>query len=51
MDTHTSSAGFSYQNTKYDIQKIMEESSLFDEHDIQKFIEYAEYFLMKMKRQ
>ncbi len=44
VDTHTSSAGFSYQNTKYDIQKIMEESSLFDEHDIQKFIEYAEYF-------
>lgn len=42
-DTHISCASSNYQNTKYDIQKIMEESALFDEHDIQRFIEKTEY--------
>lgn len=42
-DAHISSAGSTYQNTKYDIQEIMEKTTLFDEHDIQRFIEETEY--------
>ncbi|MCX4255152.1 MAG: hypothetical protein OSJ63_07840 [Bacilli bacterium] len=42
-DTHISSAGSAYQNTEYDIQKIMEETALFDEHEIHRFIEETKY--------
>lgn len=42
-DTHISSAGSAYQDTKYDIQKLMEKTALFDEHEIHRFIEETEY--------